>query len=361
MNCVIHQIESFRAKLNRIIQMIKDSVLIIGAGGSAHLGYPTAATLMGTLKVWGLGKSVYLEPRNLGLATRSSGMFHYGIYNLWPMENIPCYQEFVKQLSKQSTAKNIDAFLRDNIDHRETGKLLIAAEILSKENVTHASTPSWLSLIIQEFLECSSSEDILSNEMGIISFNYDVSPEYYFYEHLKNTPRVCEYADAFCAQLQENMVHVYGAVRTGTFNEIHSTYGTALGNSRDKDYETTYLLSTADKSEIKVIYGDKQDEVSVMPHIIKAKKLLAGAKRIFVLGFGFDRQNVALLGLKQLSGKLVYYTNQDPRSDFKEIVESSFGSNNNFKAYQKIEDALATIGSDYVDSGFSTPGHLHVV
>ena len=66
------------------------------------------------------------------------------------------------------------------------------------------------------------------------------------------------------------------------------------------------------------------------------------------MGFGFDRQNVALLGLRELSNKEIYYTNQDTRSDFDEIVKNSFGENNNFKAYEEIVDAVATIGTDYM-------------
>ena len=228
--------------------------------------------------------------------------------------------------------------------HQEVGKLLIAAEILSKENRLYVPEKNWYDYIVHELISCDMPENILDNNLSVVTFNYSVAFEYYLYDQLTKNPRFSSVADEYFEKLQNNLVHVYGSVRGGTFNEIHRCYGTAFGRPQEEKFKWTRLLNEAASSKIKVIYEDKRKDVEDQSHIIKAKKLIQDAKRNFILGFGFDEQNTQLLGLRDLENKEVLYTKQDNRSDFELIVKNSFRRRCKFRGYSEIGDALATIG-----------------
>ena len=108
------------------------TIIILGAGASCHLGYPTGEELIDQIK----------NPTSSGLHT--------------PKE--------LSDLLNEMQPLSIDTFLSYHTEFEEIGKELIARAILDKEEISFLDSKNWYRLLVDALIsQCKKPEDILFN------------------------------------------------------------------------------------------------------------------------------------------------------------------------------------------------------
>jgi len=181
---------------------------------------------------------------------------------------------------------SIDSFLRRHEStFGEVARLHIAAVLLACE---HAGADrlegDWYRLLSEEVI----SRDLQTVEAGklsIISFNYDRSLERYLLNQFENR---CDLSanDAHAALAKIRIEHVYGQL--GTLEYVG--YG---------QYARAHTASTG----IRTIRSEPEEDVRS-----RIVKILQASVYINFIGFGFDDDNIDLLGPGNFKNKRVYST-----------------------------------------------------
>lgn len=193
---------------------------------------------------------------------------------------------------------SIDAFLRDHPRHLQAGKVMIVYSLLKCENIAKfaydkTGSDNWYSYLLNDIVSgCENPDDIQNNKLNIITFNYDLSLDYCLMRKLTDTEfiRGNEAATTYINKLiTSNIYHVYGKL----YQESHlDGYGHYTENNKQLQPETrnTRRLIKALQSyeSIKSIYQERDKSG-------KYSELIASAKEIIIIGFGFDRDNLNLL------------------------------------------------------------------
>jgi hypothetical protein len=175
------------------------TVLVLGAGASAHVGYPLGFQLISELCAL-RGKSA-LDNLPTGLTGTDAN-------------------DFLTRLSR-SGHYPIDAFLESAPEHATLGKYLIARALKSREVVDALfppySTGSWYQYLLNVLLRGDGTAHFQRGSLGIIMFNYDRSLEAYLHHALQS--RFCIPGDEAAAMLSElPIVHVHGIL--GSYPEV---------------------------------------------------------------------------------------------------------------------------------------------
>ena len=246
------------------------TVLILGAGGSWHYGYPTGEDLVQQLIMTaGIAEKFFrMSNGNVNMLNQPGTVNQCGSFLLlrymrnrdelpqhdalsyvdaWTLAADDC-QEFKRRLISVAPPV-IDSFLLHNIDLQYIGKILIAWAILECEAI-HAEfglntnktlkqhellsgltpieasedgqkiqrtkrefdqTDNWYRHLFHKLMPTTES-DLNSNNVFFVTFNYDVSLELYLKNALKNTSRFRhEEIEEFISS--DRFIHVYGSVR----------------------------------------------------------------------------------------------------------------------------------------------------
>lgn len=282
--------------------MIKEPItFILGSGVSQSYGYPTGKLLKTNIREILLNffsgnpdyKSIetnYLNHLHLDYKTARS-----------------FFEDF-----KGSEAGSIDEFLENySKEYGHFGKALIALILLKSElNSSFEFDESPYNYI---FSNCIDGIDDLPINVNFITFNYDLSLEYYIYYTFKKRFNISE-EKAIEILNQFNIIHLHG--RLGYLNfekENGRKYGKYLEHFGKNPDLTLELLNTC-KDNINIIY-----EVSVSENkdFIKAHRLIEESSFIIFLGLGYDRTNINRLKIHEhnpgvlILGSTFDYTNQE--------------------------------------------------
>ncbi|GAN26150.1 MULTISPECIES: hypothetical protein [Legionella] len=248
---------------------------------------------------------------------------------------------------------SIDAFLRDNPSYALAGKMMILYSLLKRENPLkfniNQSEDNWYSLLLNDLVsECADSPEKLSeNKVKFITFNYDVSLDYFLHSRLKKIENFVKRddksdspADSFLNEL--DIEHVYGQL----YSLINSDqYGKYIDISEDNKLPniqiswaggTTqqssspsltslkliqnfkrFIFSFEQYNNIKTMYDERNNPTERDQIIAKHKEAIQWAEEIIFIGFGFDRDNLNMLGIpdilseytQMLPGKTIRYLN----------------------------------------------------
>jgi len=282
---------------------IKDTVLIIGAGSSAEFGLPTGKDIINHI-------SNPYPTRNA--SAQSTGFRAFGPHFT------EFYQHFVGnksglqgliQLGQNGYHQSIDLLAVRNPKLLPSAKLLSAWCIVSKMcqptsqftpayNIGLPANPSyswrekqvgdhlnWVGAIAEKILSAGTiEEDILQNRLSIISFNYDTV----FKDALNHFLRQDEIFTKLSEECTPEIVNIFGS-----FSEIPEK------------------VTSSDIEEFaKQIQFMEEIEKKTNPSVIRAKELLKGAKKIFLMGFDCHKKNCDLIGLAETSGD-IYAVNYD--------------------------------------------------
>ncbi len=343
----------------------KETVFILGAGASWHYGYPTGEELVKKV----IEATNFIE-KHLNQKRRSA---FYGdftpdfIAKAFPNTQNDIVESTKSLLDVCENIRNkliiinppvIDYFLRDNPALQMIGKFLIAMVIkdceyksLKEGNINKPTddrkkaNDHWLRFIIYQLLAPRHNNPLdtenighhlCENKVSFITFNYDTSLEYKIYQSLSNTEVInSDICNGFINE--DRFIHIYGKVNSNDRSTIESTNTVSTYNlweqfNKDSWSEGTSnkmrtnkvfldycydLATTKDKNKgIKTIGGINGEKHDNEVAINNAKRKIEAAKTVYILGYGFDKQNNELLEL----GGLLNYTKE------KRILFTNFGN-----------------------------------
>ena len=178
--------------------------------------------------------------------------------------------------------RSIDWFLRRNESKfGDIARLQIAAVLLACERSDKLSG-DWYQLLSEEILP-RNLESLEEGKLSIISFNYDRSFERYFLNQFES---LCDFpADKAKAALSRiRLKHVYGQL--GSLDEV--PYG-------------DFIKAADAAKDIRVIRLEPDEVVQT-----RLGKMIRECTYINFIGFGFDDDNIDLLGPKHFTNKRVY-------------------------------------------------------
>ncbi len=218
---------------------------------------------------------------------------------------------------------SIDAFLRDNPSHVQAGKIMIVYSILKREDTNkfniNQNDDNWYSLLLNDLVsECADNPDKLTeNEIEFITFNYDMSLDYFLHSRIKkieNFIKIDErsHSPALIFLNKLKLEHVYGQLYSlannnhyGKYihtNEENKHFGLNAINASSSTSLTLiknfqrFVFSFKQYNNIKTMYDERNNPTQRNDMIVKHKEALKWAEEIIFIGFGFDRDNLNLLG-----------------------------------------------------------------
>jgi hypothetical protein len=286
------------------------TVLILGAGSSAVLDYPCGSKLVGDI-----------------INTIHNDLFPGRFGKLEYFRDMPLCKRLANELINHKPS-SIDFFLTQITGDRELtseAKFFIANEILKHEDINHFNQKrSWFYDLKEAILYNVRSSDDLTTSLSnlkIITFNYDVSLDFFLYSQLSNSKKYFD-KSVHPKLLADSICHVYGQLgrfswQTPPNNERVDVYGLS------KDPHMYYQLAEAWNSNILVI-GEK--EINNEQHVILARNWLEKSEALYLLGYGFHESNNNLLQLfdKSSNARRIYFTTYGLYAATIPILEGSF-------------------------------------
>lgn len=252
--------------------MIKNTTIILGAGGSHPYGFPLGEALKDNII------SQIEDPSN---DTRV-GLRKYLLDFNYTKDQL---LDFSHKL-KRSGFLSVDAFLEEWIDYVPIGKIAIAANIINmemeKDLLERVGNKRWYHYLLNLL---GNREDFPTNRLSIITFNYDRSLEYFLYFSLKsrfNLPeeKIVEYIKSI------PIIHVHGLLGLPHFLD---SKGRSYKNSLDVDILSVF------SNQINIIHENLDETIEFR----EARKIINRSDRIIFLGFGYHRKNIERLKLRE--------------------------------------------------------------
>lgn len=231
---------------------------------------------------------------------------------------------------------SIDAFLRDNPSHKIAGKMMIVYSLLKRENPDKfmmsggSEADNWYASFLNDLIsDCADDrEKLLLNDVSILTFNYDVSLDYYLSNRFSQIEGFQEVVDSRDANkkiyekfLANNLKieHVYGQIRDGIVNNYGEYFDKNLSENNAKNINLNlnrFIYSFDSYAAIHTMYDDRNNKEK-NESINKFKTKIMEAKEIIFIGFGFDRDNLNQIGFpnsknamrKMMKDKTIRYLN----------------------------------------------------
>ncbi|MGJ8561941.1 MAG: hypothetical protein ACSHXY_00190 [Alphaproteobacteria bacterium] len=282
------------------------TVIILGAGSSAEFGLPTGRAIFDHIAAPSnpiLSKDLNEMPKRY--STFGSTFNDFYIKRIGNRENLsPLFKK-----GRQGYHQSIDQLATRNLSLLETSKLLSAWCILSRVYIKELKpystnsnfrriVPSynwrnsrigqyrnWVGAIVEKYREAGSSkQDLLKNNLSVVTFNYDTLFADAFLHFLK--------IDEDCEKLESDslpaLVHIFGS----------------FGNIRESMHLSEIEYAAERISFMEEMLNESNSEVEA------ARTLITSAKKILLVGFDCDRRNVDLIGLKSSEAD-IYAINYD--------------------------------------------------
>ena len=245
----------------------------------------------------------------------------------------------LKNALKQFDPVSIDAFLNTHQSHALAGKSMIIYSLLKCEDpaafgIGYKRKPeswkasqsysveddNWYSYLLADMMSgCVKPDDIVNNNLNIITFNYDMSLDYIIHKKLSNVEMFKDdgIAKNYIDDLVINKIHhVYGKLYNGASQEVYGLHQLKPSN-QDAKTNTIRLIQAINSSDQIKLINDR-----LLAHKDGFyKSLVEQAKKIIIIGFGFDRDNLDVLGFpvqpegynEMFKGKEFLYMDYDGR------------------------------------------------
>ncbi len=308
-------------------------VFIIGAGGSHSYNFPLGNELFDRIR-----QRYHRHVKNYIRQVMS-----YKIPDASPE-----YREAEKFCNLLSKIKgiSIDKYLNLNQDYLDIGKTAILMEILHSENSSKLidSEDDWYEYLFSRMLNgLGTINDIMENfgkDCAFITFNYDRSFENFIYNNLLNILKHEVKEDDIIKLIKAiPIIHIYG--KAGYLEWEHPQYQnqiTSYGKSDIKLLDHCNLIMNM----IELIYEKRQEAKEIQD----AQDYIHNSESVYFLGFGFDLENLKILGFPdKYSGNKIYataysHTENERKNITKKIVGKSYAHKNEVtnSRYIRVED-----------------------
>jgi len=240
------------------------TVLVLGAGASAHLGFPLGPQLC----------SKIIE----NTSDPDGNPFKELLAMAFPHETIYSFHE---QLEK-SFPRSIDEFLADRPKFIDVGRASIAQVLIryEDEKLLRKREDNWYGLLRDRI-----KEELDRNRFSpvIVTFNYDLSLDKFLYDFLSSTfPR---YATINTLEGAVRILHVHG--RLGYLDyEVTCSPRRSYGGPVSPSEILAASQGIRVPSQLPNDYGRD---------MVVAQEAIKQAKRVIFLGFGYDDTNLVRL------------------------------------------------------------------
>jgi hypothetical protein len=238
-----------------------DEVIVLGAGASMHLGYPSGIELKNNIIV--SLKNIHCEEYETLLKLDFSN------------EEIKKFCETLEI----SNCQSIDSFLEKNNSFLRIGKITIAQHLVKHENRSKLqdNNSNWYMLLWERIKYLIS---LNRYPPLIINFNYDISLFQFLFDSVQKEKDNINYSP-------NNIIPVHGSL--------------ALIEEEDRNYKSrTYGNKIQTNNILKISQGIKVWSEISNDHgkgMVNAKYAISNSKRVVFLGFGFHETNMRRLGL----------------------------------------------------------------
>ena len=269
-------------------------------------GYPTGAQLIE--QIIGVSDRRVMAGGNwahLNLSRDSARSHEFGNFNLQ-------LDEFC-QTVKKFRPINIDSFLRDNPSLENLGRQLITYLIMTAEHNNNGSiakydnTPDvalkgWYPILFEALVSrCDAPEKLHElHGLKIITFNYDVSLEYFLAQALLGNERTRPYAKEIFESIP--IIHIFGKVGTVAISEgsLRYSYGRARQlNGYVDDCVNPDAWQITQGGNLHVAIETKQKHAEVIRDAALAKKFILDAHQVLCMGFDFHPDNCDLIDIEE--------------------------------------------------------------
>jgi hypothetical protein len=217
---------------------------------------------------------------------------------------------------------SIDKYININKKYERIGVRSILSAIIRRELTMHLPinrrdiTDNWYSYLFQKMIEGLNTADelleIYKNKVSFITFNYDRSLEEYLYLNfcglLKNSGKLNEEITESIRKIE--VIHVYGQAGLLPWQAEVNQKELILdyGNYKRSSFENADRVI----SLIEVMYSKRESSAT----ITRIKEIINMADRILFLGFGYDDDNLKILGFpidygKEIMGTALHKTSNE--------------------------------------------------
>ncbi len=306
-------------------------LFVIGAGAHVPYGFPSGARLKNIIRCFYYGSPDLMDDYILGQAIKNSlvrlstqiSSEIYTEYNwLWENRNFQFSDTFNELLKSfvsdflDSSSITIDAFLSLHPKWSLIGKLIISKILREFERADPVRNydDNWIEMFINNYINSSDKDEIIRFFPNVITFNYDRLLEEYI---LRRFEKYLNFTEKEATELlgQLPIFHVYGKIGEIRFDDIKG--------------EKPQALLQASRS-IRVVGEEREGLINEIK--TKSQEYLSNASRIFILGFGYDEQNVELVFDRK-------YSNRNGLGIYSTNVNLSIKTIRNIK--RNISDSLA--------------------
>ncbi len=285
----------------RMLEIVGDPKYSFNKNDAAHDNYYDLDKFIGPFD--DITKKKLLEDGRLLRCSQENADEHY--YQLAPYDLYETTIDNIKQFRELKVALrafnpiSIDTFLRDNPSHAVAGKIMINYSLLKKEQLKEfeiENQDDWYRYLLNDMSSQSgvNPESLLQNKVSFITFNYDLSLDYYLYNRLLQIEQFQaetggkQIGKQFWETLsKERIKHVYGQLYP---HELLDKYGQFGSNDSSKNNLERFLFALENKDQIKLMQEDRKILTSQFESFVKK------AEEIIVIGFAFDRSNLDVLG-----------------------------------------------------------------
>ncbi|MGB7958029.1 MAG: hypothetical protein WCF77_04300 [Minisyncoccia bacterium] len=241
------------------------TVLILGAGASVPYGFPSGASLRD--KIYNNlqeGSERFIQLRGEGFEKNKILKFREDLLS--------------------SQAYSIDAFLGHRPEYEDVGKAAIVQELIPLEDPANLQG-NWYQFLFHEIGVKVGFDHFHENAISIITFNYDRSLEEFLFRGLKG---ISGKSDQECIEklIKIPIIHIHGKM-----GDLWLQTGTVTR----REY-----ITRVDEGDIaRFSRGIKivHENVDQDPEIQRAREFIGNAKKVYILGLGYDPMNLRKLEL----------------------------------------------------------------
>lgn len=285
------------------------TTLVLGAGSSLGMGYPTGAGL----------RTAILEladPERLQFSIQAGLFSPDGV----------ALREFIDAF-RMSQMYSIDSFLARRPQFTEIGKRAIAAVLLERERASQLDRSThkdgWMQYLWNKF-GAATWDELDFSCLRVVTFNYDRSLEHYLLQAICHSHGVAQ--DDALKKLQNlKIVHVYGSLSAPLPDS-----GEYLKHGYGPENNACAIVAR----HLQVIPEGRNDS----DVLALAREHLLWAERIGFLGFGFDSLNMERLDTPRSCLREVDHSGI---TTARQIFATAFGLTD-----AEIETASALIGNN---------------
>jgi hypothetical protein len=217
---------------------------------------------------------------------------------------------------------SVDKFLNINKRFERIGTIAIISALYKFEQYSvrahrrDGKDGDWYRYLFNKLVDSGDAASILLNfqeeKISFVTFNYDRSFEHFLYESLVGLLSQAGVSHVEIAQVLNRLpvVHVFGKIADLPWQCEGDNEGKMLDEKAnlvrfgEEKLPAPYVGLMLHKN-IRLMYGERRDSTVLQ----KARELIASASRVLFMGFGYDRDNLSLLGVPEsLKGKQVFGT-----------------------------------------------------